>query len=183
MQKTKTVIYIKGSPVKIQVHNNEEYICITDIAKTGTGNHHDIVKNYLKNGNNISFLSLWEEMTNEENFNSEAAKEIKLRSIDNNFTLSVKSWIAATNAIGIMAKVGKYGGTYAHKDIAVHFSTWLSPEAYLYMVKEFQRLKEEEASKTARIESTRNWIFEKVIKSADELNSIALLGIELNEEE
>lgn len=183
MKKTKTTISIQGNPVKVETRENGDYICITDIAKSGTGNHHDIVKNYLKNGNNISFLMLWEQISNSENFNSKTAIEIKNKSVDNNFTLSVKNWIKATGAIGLDAIKGRYGGTYAHKDIAVHFSTWLSPEAYLYMVKEFQRLKEEETKKTAQIESTKNWIFEKVLRNADELNSIARLGLTVEEEE
>ena len=75
---------------------------------------------------------------------------------------------------------GRYGGTYAHKDVAVHFSTWMSPEAYLFMVREFQRLKEEEAARLKIAETTKNWIFEKVIRNAEELNAVAKLGLEFD---
>jgi hypothetical protein len=176
----KKIIKIQGSPVRMEKRDNGDYICITDIAKSGVGNHQDIVRNYLRNGNNVAFLKLWEELYGRESFNSTVADVIKSKTADNNYSLSVKMWIEQTNAIGIDAIAGRYGGTYVHKDIAVHFSTWMSPEAYLYMVKEFQRLKEEEAIRLEKIESTKNWIFEKVMRNADELNSVAQLGLEIS---
>ena len=177
----KKVIKIQGSPVRIEERANGDYICITDIAKSGgIGNHVDIVRNYLRNGNNVAFLKLWEELYGKKDFNSTVADVIKSKTADNNFSLSVKMWIEQTDAIGVDAVAGRYGGTYAHKDIAVHFSTWMSPEAYLFMVKEFQRLKEEEAARLKIVESTKNWIFEKVIRNVEELDAVARLGLELD---
>lgn len=183
MKTKKTTIQIQGHPVRMEERAIGDYICITDIAKTGEGNHHDIVKNYLKNGNNIAFLRLWEEMHNGEVFNSVVADLIKKKSVDNNFTLSVKAWLEQTNAIGIEAVAGRYGGTYAHKDIAIHFSTWLSPVAYLYVIKEVQRLKDDELKRLTEAEHTKKWIFEKVMYQAEELRSVAQLGFDLDNSE
>lgn len=175
----KDKIQIQGQPVRVEIRENGEYVCITDIAKTAGENYHDIVRNYFRNGSNISFLKIWEEIKNTENFDANAAQEIINSSVKNSFTLSVKEWINSTNAIGIEAVVGRYGGTYAHKDIAIHFSTWLSPEAYMYMILEFQRLKSAETKHLKTIENTKNWIFEKVMRNAEELNTIARLGLDM----
>lgn len=179
----KDKIEIQGQPVRVETREDGEYVCITDIAKTGGENYHDIVRNYFRNGSNIAFLKLWEEVKNAEKFDAETAQEIVNSSVRNSFTLSVKEWVSRTNAIGIEAVAGRYGGTFAHKDIAIHFSTWLSPEAYMFMILEFQRLKLAESKHLEKIESTKNWIFEKVMRNAEELNSIARLGLEIGEEE
>ncbi len=179
----KSKIDIQGQAVRVETREDGEFICITDIAKSAGENYHDIVRNYFRNGSNIAFLKLWEEIRNPEKFDSKTAQEIVNTTVKNSFTLSVKEWIRKTNAIGVEAVVGRYGGTFAHKDIAIHFSTWLSPEAYMYMILEFQRLKSAETKHLETIENTKNWIFDKVMRNAEELNTIARLGLEMNESE
>lgn len=143
--KAKKKIEIQGKSVRVISNQAEDYVCITDMAKSGNSDnkHHDIIKGYFRNRNNIEFLGLWEELHNE-NFNSGEFDLIRNSAGVNRFTLSVGEWIKRTNSTGVYAKAGRYGGTYVHKDIAVHFATWLSPATYLYLIKEFQRLKEEE---------------------------------------
>lgn len=116
------------------------------MAKSGKDDkkHHDIIKGYFRNQNNIEFLGLWEEMRNT-SFNSGEFDLIRNSAGVNRFTLSVGEWIKRTNSTGVYAVAGRYGGTYVYKDIAVYFATWYSPATYyLYLMKEFQRLKEEE---------------------------------------
>ncbi len=103
----------------------------------------ELVEKWLRNKNTIEFLGIWEKINNSK-FNSPEFEGIKNMAGLNRFTMSVKQWIKSTNAIGLIAKVGRYGGTYAHKDIAFEFGTWLSPEFKLFLIKEFQRLKESE---------------------------------------
>lgn len=136
---------------KINVDNKEisvisiderDYISLTDMVKN-IENGLALIEKWLRNKNTIEFLGIWEEMYNP-NFNSPEFEGIKNEAGLNRFILSVKQWIEKTNAIGIIAKAGRYGGTYAHKDIAFEFAMWISPEFKIYIVKEFQRLKEEE---------------------------------------
>lgn len=165
-KKSRKKLDLQGKPVRLITKQDEDFICITDIAKTGEGNHHDIVKNYFKNRSNIEFLGLWEELHNP-NFNWGNFDLIKSKVSANNFSLSTKEWINKTNAKGIQATPGRYGGTYAHKDIAIHFATWLSPAAYLYLVKEFQRLKEEES----RIYNLK-WHISKITDNIEEVRNL-----------
>jgi hypothetical protein len=102
-----------------------------------------LIEKWLRNKNTIEFLGIWEEMYNP-NFNSPEFEGIKNEAGLNRFIMSVKQWIEKTNAIGIMAKAGRYGGTYAHKDLAFEFASWVSPQFKLYLIREFQRLKDEE---------------------------------------
>ena len=102
-----------------------------------------LIEKWLRNKNTIEFIGIWEQINNP-HFNSPEFGGIKNQAGLNRFTLSVKQWIQKTNAIGIIAKTGRYGGTYAHKDIAFEFASWISPEFKLFLIKEFQRLKEEE---------------------------------------
>jgi hypothetical protein len=102
-----------------------------------------LIEKWLRNKNTIEFLGIWEEMYNPD-FNSPEFEGIKNAAGLNRFVLSVKQWIEKTSSIGIIAKAGRYGGTYAHKDIAFEFASWVSPQFKLYLIKEFQRLKEEE---------------------------------------
>ena len=121
-----------------------EYICITDIARfknadrTGT-----IIGNWLRNRNTIEFLGIWEKLNNEA-FNVIEFDDIKKEAGLNSFTLTTKEWVSKTYAIGLLSKAGRYGGTYAQKDIAFEFASWISVEFKLYLIKEFQRLKEQE---------------------------------------
>lgn len=135
-------INVKGTEVSIINHLNEDYISLTDMIKSFGDD--TIIKNWLRNRNTVEFLGIWEQINNP-NFNSVEFDLIRNQTGLNSFVLSVKKWMDTTNAIGIIASAGRYGGTFAHKDIAFEFGSWLSPEFKLYLIKEFQRLKEEES--------------------------------------
>jgi len=132
--------------------NESDYICLTDIAGyKDSPRADDVIRNWLRNRGTLEFLGLWEEIYNVK-FNPVEFDGIKNDSGTNSFSLTSKRWIEKTNAIGILSKPGRYGGTYAHKDIAFEFASWISPKFKLYLIKEFQRLKELEISK-----SNSNW--------------------------
>lgn len=141
MVKTKT-INVKGTEVSIINYLNEDYISLTDMIKSFGDD--TIIKNWLRNRNTVEFLGIWEQINNP-NFNSVEFDLIRNQTGLNSFVLSVKKWMDTTKAIGIIASAGRYGGTFAHKDIAFEFGSWLSAEFKLYLIKEFQRLKEEES--------------------------------------
>jgi hypothetical protein len=123
----------------------EDYISLTDMVRD-IENGLVLIEKWLRNKNTIEFIGTWEEIYNSD-FNSPEFEGIKNEAGLNRFSLSVKMWINKTNAIGIMAKAGRYGGTYAHKDIAFEFASWISPKFKLYLIKEFQRLKNDEIEK------------------------------------
>ena len=120
---------------------DEDYISITDMLKSKDGDF--FVSDWLRNRNTIEFLGIWEEIHNP-NFNYGEFAIIKSQAGLNSYKISVKEWVEKTNAIGIMSKAGRYGGTYAHKDIAFEFGMWISPKFKLLLIKEFERLKNEE---------------------------------------
>ena len=123
---------------------NEDYISITDMLKSKDGNF--FVTDWLRNRNTIEFLGIWEELHNP-NFNYGEFAIIKSQAGLNSYKLSVKEWVEKTNAIGIISKAGRYGGTYAHKDIAFEFGMWISPKFKLLLIKEFEKLKQQEQSR------------------------------------
>ncbi len=120
---------------------DEDYISITDMLKSKDGNF--FVTDWLRNRNTVEFLGIWEELHNP-TFNYGEFAIIKSQAGLNNYKISVKEWVEKTNAIGITSKAGRYGGTYAHKDIAFEFGMWISPKFKLLLIKEFERLKKEE---------------------------------------
>lgn len=129
-----------------EIHiNKDDYFSLTDIAKYKNAEAPaDVVKNWLRRKDTIEFIGLWEQLNNP-NFNVVEFDQFKNEAGHNYFTMSPKKWIDGVNAIGIVSKAGKYNaGTYAHKDIALQFASWISPEINLYIIKEFQRLKSEE---------------------------------------
>jgi hypothetical protein len=136
---------------KLIVQNQEitiikdDYISLTDMVKS-IENGLVLIEKWLRNKNTIEFLGIWEEIYNAD-FNSPEFEGIKNEAGFNRFSLSVKMWINKTSAIGIVAKAGRYGGTYAHKDIAFEFASWINPKFKLYLIKEFQRLKDDEIEK------------------------------------
>ena len=140
MAKT-TKIEIEGKEISILTYNQDDYISLTDMAKSQM--QEAIIIKWLSLKSTIEYIGEWEALYNPD-FNYTDFGTIKNEAGSNNFVLSVKNWIEATNAIGITAKAGRYGGTYAHKDIAFHFGMWISPRFQLLLVKEFQRLKNEE---------------------------------------
>ena len=121
--------------------NNEDYISLTDMLKSKDGDF--FISDWLRNRNTIEFLGIWEELHNS-NFNYGEFAIIKSQAGLNSYKISVKEWVNKTNSIGIIAKTGRYGGTYAHKDIAFEFGMWISPKFKLLLIKEFERLKAEE---------------------------------------
>ncbi len=136
-------IIVKGIDVKYQSINNNDYICITDIAKYKTDEPDTVIKNWMRNRNTIEFLGIWETLNNP-SFNPVEFDGFRKQAGLNSFILTPKKWVEATGAIGILSKSGRYGGTYAHKDIAFEFASWISVEFKLYFIKEYQRLKDEE---------------------------------------
>ena len=135
-------IIVDGADIAITQMNQQDYISLTDMVKN-IENGLALIEKWLRNKNTIEFLGIWEEMYNP-NFNSPEFEGIKNQAGLNRFILSVKQWTERTNSIGIIAKAGRYGGTYAHKDIAFEFASWVSPQFKLYLIKEFDRLKTEE---------------------------------------
>ena len=133
---------VQNTEVTVISIDERDYISLTDMVRN-IENGSALIEKWLRNKNTIEFLGIWEEMYNP-NFNSPEFEGIKNEAGLNRFILSVKQWIEKTNAIGIIAKAGRYGGTYAHKDLAFEFASWVSPQFKLYLLREFQRLKEEE---------------------------------------
>lgn len=140
----KNKLLVQETLISIRQHEKEDFISLTDIAKAKNINEpKDVVKNWLRNKNTIEFLGLWEQINNS-NFKGVEFDGFKNDAGLNSFTMSPTKWIESTNAIGIISKAGRYGGTYAHKDIAFEFASWISAEFKLFLIKEFQRLKNEE---------------------------------------
>lgn len=140
----KSTIDVKGTAVTVLIADTSDYISITDIARFKDPERTDyIIQNWLRNRNTIEFLGIWEKLNNPD-FNPIEFEGFRNRAGLNSFVLTAKQWIEKTNAIGIISKAGRYGGTFTHKDIAFEFASWVSVEFKLYLIKEFQRLKEEE---------------------------------------
>lgn len=144
MSKNK-IITVQNLPITISKEDIDDYICITDIAaaKSDDSRAADVVRNWLRNRRTLEFLATWEKIYNP-NFKVFESEHFKKQAGLLTFTPSVSEWVEQTNAIGIFVKKGRYGGTYAHKDIAFEFASAISPVFKLYLIKEFQRLKEEE---------------------------------------
>ena len=136
-----TKITVKDTEVNVVKVNGEDYICLTDMMRAKDGDF--FITDWLRNRNTLEFIGIWEKVYHP-NFNSGVFATIRNHAGLNNFKISVKEFVARTNAVSLQAKAGRYGGTYAHKDIAFEFAMWISPEFKVYIVKEFQRLKEEE---------------------------------------
>ena len=134
-------ITVKETEVTVVQINNEDYICLTDMIKAKDGEF--FFSNWLRNRNTVEFLGIWEKVNNPD-FNYVEFDIIKSQAGLNSYRLSAKEWLQKTSAIRIISKVGRYGGTYAHKDIAFEFAMWISPEFKVYLIREFQRLKTEE---------------------------------------
>ena len=137
-------ITVKDTSIRMTKVNGEDYICITDIAKQKNPNFPaDVLKNWLRSKMTVAFLGLWEQLHNPD-FKLVEFDQFKNEAGLNSFVLPPQTWIEKTNAIGLISKSGRYGGTYAHIDIAFEFASWVSVEFKLYLVSEFKRLKAEE---------------------------------------
>lgn len=163
MAKKQTSLIVEGVKIRLYQEKKEDFISLTDIAKKFNERSGQLILNWLRNRNTISFLGAWETIHNE-TFNVLEFEYIKNKTGDNTFTLSISDWTKSTNAIGIKSKAGRYGGTYAHKDIAFEFLSYLSPTFKLYVFKEFQRLK------TLEIEQTKlevDWNLKRVLSKVN----------------
>ncbi|MBL7824157.1 MAG: KilA-N domain-containing protein [Saprospiraceae bacterium] len=136
-------IIVDGTEISILKHGDTDYFSLTDIVKNFE-NSNILIGNWIRKKDTLEYLGIWERIHNA-NFKLIEFDEFKESAGTNRFTMSPQQWISKTNAVGIISKSGRYGGTYAHKDIAMHFTMWLSPEFQLLIIKEFQRLKENEA--------------------------------------
>lgn len=134
-------INVQGNEINVMSVNDEDYISITDMLKAKDGDF--FVSDWLRNRNTVEFLGIWEKIHNP-SFNYGEFAIIRNQAGLNSYKISVKEWVEKTKAIGLKATAGRYGGTYAHKDIAFEFGMWISAEFKIYLIKEFQRLKEEE---------------------------------------
>jgi hypothetical protein len=138
---------VQGTDIQI---TKDEYISLTDIAKYKNKKHpDDIIKNWIRNKNTIEFLGLWEKINNER-FKPVEFDRFRIKAGTNSFVLRPKRWIERTNAVGLRSKSGRYGGTYAHRDIAFEFASWISSEFKLYLIKEFERLKTKEGERLSQ---------------------------------
>jgi len=136
-------IQVENKIISITKQNKGDYICLTDMVRDEEGNDH--IRNWMRNRNTVEFIGLWETLHNP-NFKGVEFDRFRKEAGLNSFNLTPKKWIETTNAIGITSKSGRYGGTYAHKDLAFEFGAWISPMFKLLLIKEFQRLKEIETN-------------------------------------
>jgi len=141
----KSTIEVQGTAITIITQKADDYICLTDIAKHKEPDRADhVIQNWMRNRNTVEFLGVWERLHNAD-FNPLEFEGFRNRAGLNSFVLTPRQWIDGTRAIGLVSKPGRYGGTYAHKDIAFEFASWISVEFKLYLIKEFQRLKDDES--------------------------------------
>ena len=146
-QSKKAKIEAKGFAIQIYTEDfKNDYISLTDIAKYKSDEPSDVIKNWMRRKDTIEFLGLWESLNNQE-FKPVEFDRFKTEAGYNAFTLSPRKWIEKTNAIGIISKSGRYGGTFAHSDIALEFASWISPEFKLYIIQDYKRLKLDENSR------------------------------------
>lgn len=143
LQNLMAKIIVQNTNITIISVNGDDYFSLTDLARYKSDEPNAVIANWMRNRNTIEYLGIWEQLYNPD-FKPTEFEGFRMQAGLNAFTLSPKKWIEATGAIGIVAKSGRYGGTYAHKDIAFKFASWISVEFELYIVKEFQRLKTEE---------------------------------------
>lgn len=137
-------IEVEEKIIAITSYNEDDYICLTDMVRGEEGNDH--IRNWMRNRNTVEFLGIWEQLNNP-NFKGVEFDRFKKEAGLNSFNLTPKKWVDSTSAIGIVSKSGRYGGTFAHRDIAFEFGAWISPMFKLLLIKEFQRLKEIESNK------------------------------------
>ena len=153
------IISVKGSEVAVVSRHGQDYISLTDMLKAKDGDF--FISDWLRNRNTVEFLGIWESVYNPA-FNYGEFAIIKSQVGLNSYKISVKEWVEKTQAIGLQATAGRYGGTYAHKDIAFEFGMWISAEFKIYLIKEFQRLKDEEYRATSL-----EWNFQRTLSKVN----------------
>ncbi len=150
MKNQKRILNVQGTPIGLISEQGEEFISLTDVAKYRNEDEpYSVINNWMRSRSTISFLGLWEKLNNT-NFKPIEFERFKIDAGSNYFVLSPLRWIRTTHAIGIISKSGRYGGTFSHKDIAFEFASWISPEFKLYLIMEFQRLKEDENARLSQ---------------------------------
>ena len=155
-------LIVQGIEIKFETYQDEDYISLTDMARSANPRTDVVLQNWLRNKNTVAFLGLWEILHNNPNFNPIEFEGISQKTGLNTFYLSVKEWIQRTKAIGIRSTPGRYGGTFAHKDIAFEFGSWLSPQFKLYLIKDYQRIKQGEAER-----NKLEWNVSRVLSKAN----------------
>jgi hypothetical protein len=153
-----STITVNNRTITIIQIEQEDYICLTDMIE----NPAQVLLNWLRGRETIKFLGLWEQLNNADSFNSNKFNEYVQESAERTFTMSPSKWISGTNAVGLLVKRGRTGGVYAHKDIALEFCTWLSPAFKLYLIREFQRLKEQE-----KLQGPSDWDVKRMMAKAN----------------
>ncbi len=148
----KRTIVVDNTEIAIIENNERDYISLTDMVKASNGAD-ELITSWMRNRNTLEYMRLWEELNNP-NFKPHGFEGFKEEFGLNSFWMSPKKWIEATGALGIISKAGRYGGTFAHRDIAFEFGTWISPRLKLYLITEYQRLKEDEST---RLLGEQNW--------------------------
>lgn len=159
----KSIINVDGTSVSLIQANNDNYVSLTDIAKQSSDEPRFVIRNWLSSQNTISYLGTWE-TTHNQDFDHEGYKDFKNDFFEKPFSITPKKWTETTKAKGIISKSGRYGGTYAHQDIAINFCYWLSPAFQVYLIKEFKRLKEEE---TQTKNAALDWTVKRILSKAN----------------
>lgn len=163
-KQVENIIHANGVDIAIltSVADETDYISLTDIARYQSSDPYAVIQNWMRNRDTIEFLGLWEQLNNP-NFNPIEFEGFKNQAGRNAFTLSPRKWISSTNAIGLISKSGRYGGgTFAHSDIAFEFASWVSPEFKLYVIKDYQRLKQDESYRMAL-----DWNVKRILAKAN----------------
>ena len=157
----KKIISVEGLDISIIVGDDADYISLTDIAKNGDDEPRFTIRSWMRNNNTLAYLDAWESVHNP-NFNRGEAATFRFNATNNSFSASVTAWIKATDAIGMQSRAGRYGGTYAHREIALNFCYWFSPAFQVFLIKEFDRLKTEEAKAL-----NTNWNVKRIMSKAN----------------
>ncbi len=157
----KKIISVDGFDISILVGETADYISLTDVAKKSDDEPRFTIRSWMRNNNTLAYLDAWESVHNP-NFKRGEAATFRLNATNNSFSASVTAWIKATNAIGLQSRAGRYGGTYAHREIALNFCYWFSPTFQVFLIKEFDRLKAEEAKAL-----DTNWDVKRIMSKAN----------------
>ena len=171
-------IEVRGIEISVITINNDDYISLTNMLKAKDGDY--FISDWLRNRNTIEFLGIWERIYNPK-FNYGEFAIIKSQAGLNNYRVSVKEWVEKTEAVGLKATAGRYGGTYAHKDIAFEFGMWISAEFKIYLIKEFQRLKDQERKQLvclSNLESLNAHFIQEKMSQAERLNKLNQIAIQ-----
>jgi KilA-N domain len=159
-------IEVHGLEIQIEKIKDEDYISLTDIAKESEKRAAVLISSWMKNSNTLLFLNAWEKLHNPD-FKVHQMEYFRLQAAENRYIATPQNYIQETGAIGLISKSGRYGGTFAHKDIALNFCYWLSPVFQVYLLKEFQKLKEEEFSR-----KNLEWHLTKITHNIDEVRNL-----------